>query len=612
VKFPERQLRTIEYSLNAVWGGLYQHIVDQIGALSLAPYALETYRKEDSRDKDSEFERGREVGLVGIFKTRFLKRLESSVEAFRKSVHRAIVFERFYLDFLAKGMVVASRDFYKMLRIAGFDGEDDLSADTLADEILDDEKVREYVANLPVVDQNIYDVTRLTADLESDLRILEDLKRRIEPLVKKDAKLTRLKELFASDLRGKKVLVFTSFKDTARYLEQSLRDESWLKEAGDPHVRRIDSSNHPDERTGIVASFAPRAMEDAPTNPGREIDILISTDVLSEGQNLQDCGVMINYDLTWNPIRLVQRSGRIDRLRSPHDVIQIWNMFPEQELEDLLHLLEALTVRIGQIDDLGMLDASVLGEVVHPRTFNALRRVKDGDVTILDEEEARAELAGPELLLKQLREMLNRQGAEAVIDLPDGIHSGLRRDKCNGMFFYFRVERPEGGFRHFWRYIDATSGKVTDNRFEIARTIACGPEEPRYIGDQDLFNLQERVIDDILKAEETTTTRAVVAVASDPIQHMLAESVKAAIRRAGGTRERFKAALPFLMQPVGKAVVAKLRTLHADWGNHRDDQRAIEELERLIADYGKEAKVAPHAALGRDGLRLVCFEFVSS
>ena len=135
---------------------------------------------------------------------------------------------------------------------------------------------------------------------------------------------------------------------------------------------------------------------------------------------------------------------RIDRLRSPHEAIQVCNMFPEKELEDLLHLIERLSDRIGQIDDVGMLDASVLGEVVHPRTFNALRRVKDGDVTVMDEEEARAELAGPELLLKTLREMLNRTGAEAVLNIPDGIHSGLRRASKDGMFFYFKAPSRGG------------------------------------------------------------------------------------------------------------------------------------------------------------------------
>src|SRR5207245_9271857 len=109
------------------------------------------------------------------------------------------------------------------------------------------------------------------------------------------------------------------------------------------------------------------------------------------------------------PIRLVQRNGRIDRIGSPHDRITIHNLFPEDELEALLHLVERLTERLSTIDDLGLLDASVLGEVVHPRTFNTLRRIRDEDGSVLEEEEARAELAGPELLLKHLKEMLNQE-----------------------------------------------------------------------------------------------------------------------------------------------------------------------------------------------------------
>lgn len=613
VSFPERTLKTIEYSLATVWGGgeLYQHIVDQVEALSLAPYALEQYRKEEFQEEVSEFERGREAGLVGIFKARFLKRLESSIEAFRLSVLRAIAFERVYLDLLGRGRVIASKDFWKMLRIADMEGEDDLGAGSLAEDLLDDSEVREYLEGLENAPLKQYEVGKLAKAVEADLHILEDLHECVEPLVGRDTKLERLKDLLTTDLRGRKVLIFTSYKDTARYLERGLKDETWLKDAGDPHVRRIDSSNHPEERMGIVAAFAPAAMEGTATATDREIDVLISTDVLSEGQNLQDCGVMINYDLTWNPIRLVQRSGRIDRLRSPHEKIQVWNMFPERELEDLLRLVARLSDRIGQIDDLGMLDASVLGEVVHPRTFNALRRLKDGEVSVLDEEEERAELAGPELLLKSLREMLNREGSQAVVDLPDGIHSGLRRGKHNGMFFHFRAPRSDGTHRHFWRFVDAPTGKTTDNRFEIARMIACGPEEPRFIGDQKLFELQEKAIASIVAGEETTKTRHLIATVSDPIQQTIAEDLKGALRRGTVDRQRVKLVLPFLSQGVGKAVVHKLRTARRDWEMSGVDEDLLRSVEVLVADYAKSA--SPEALdVARSDLTLVCFDFISS
>lgn len=612
IRFPERELHTLEYSLTTVWGGseLYEHIVEQIAALSLAPYTLETYRKEEYRDEGSEFERGREAGLVGIFRARFLKRLESSIEAFRLSVLRAIAFERVYLELLGKGHIIGSKDFWKMLRIAGLDAEDELGTDSLTDSLLDDDTVREYLESLEKVPYNQFNVGDLAKAVEADIHVLEDLHERIEPLVKKDTKLERLKRLLAGELKGQKVLVFTSYKDTARYLGVGLQDKKWLKAAGQPHVRRIDSSNHPDERMGIVASFAPKAMEGTATPTDEEIDVLISTDVLSEGQNLQDCGVMINYDLTWNPIRLVQRSGRIDRLRSPHDHIHIWNMFPEDELEELLRLVDRLSNRLSQIDDLGMLDASVLGEAVHPRTFNAMRRLKEGDVSVLDEEEERAELAGPELLLTQLREMLNREGAESALSLPDGIHSGLRRGEHDGMFFHFRASRSDGSHRHFWRFVDAASGKSTDNRFEIARMIGCGPEEPRFIGDHDLFAMQDKAIAAIAKGEESLKTQRVVGQTGDPIQQAIAEDLKAGLRRGTIDRARARTLLGFLGQGFGKAVVLKLRALRATWEQARDDSDYINALDLLMRDYSKQDSHEGDG-LSREDLELVCFDFIS-
>ena len=185
----------------------------------------------------------------------------------------------------------------------------------------------------------------------------------------------RLKELLADDLKGKKVLIFSYYKDTARYLYRHLgdpdnADAAAFQKAGWAacNVRRMDSGNHP-RRTGPHRqAFAPKANDKPRTGQAadKEIDVLISTDVLSEGQNLQDCGYLINYDLHWNPTRMVQRAGRIDRIGTDFDVLWIYNMFPDQGLERLLGLVEVLSRKIADIDRLGMLDASVLGEEVHP------------------------------------------------------------------------------------------------------------------------------------------------------------------------------------------------------------------------------------------------------
>lgn len=611
IKFPDRQLKTLRYSLEATYAGLYQRIVNEIEGLSLAPYHLEHYRRH--KEDVDEFVEGRQAGLVGIFKTRFLKRLESSIQAFRLSVQRALVFEEAYLDFLLSGRVIASRDFWKLLRLASVDVDDETIGDGLADYLESKERVREYLESLDSVDLNEYKLRDLRRDVERDIERLRDLANRTEPLARNDAKLERLKELLAGELKGRKVLVFTVFKDTARYVHAQLTGEScadWRGSVGNPHIRRIDSGNHPEERATIIGDFAPIASGHGRV-PREKIDVLVSTDVLSEGQNLQDCGVLINYDLTWNPIRLVQRSGRIDRLGGTHEQIEIWNMFPEDELENLLGLIGRLSTRIAQIDDVGFLDSSVLGEAVHPRTFNTLRRIEEGDVTVLDEEEARAELAGPEMLLKQLREMLSREGAEEITALPDGIHSGMRRDRCHGIFFYFKAPRSSGdGWRHLWRYVDAGTGEITDNRYRIAQMIQCHFDEPRHICEQDVFALQKRVVDQILREDRSTTASAVVAGAPDPVQLALAEDIKASMRRGEVDRDKAKKALRFLSQPVGRALVAKLKTLRTQVEGVAECLDPILELAEV---YGKEDTARnPQASLQTDQLKLVCFEYLSS
>ena len=616
VVFSERRLHTVEYALGEIYGGLYTKIVAEIERLSLAPYQLESYRKQEAiRDsQEHEWETGREIALVGIFKTRFLKRLESSIFAFRESLRRALVFEETYLDYLLDHTVVSSRDFHKLMRFLSQDEEDDQTAASVYEKLDTKEQAREYINSLEKVDLNAFDLRRLVRDVRSDVKLLRDLYERTEPLAQRDGKLARLEELLSGELKGKKVLVFSSYKDTSRYLHQQLTSPAraaWRTRAGNPNVRRIDSGNHPDERGHILGLFAPVAS--GREVEGEPIDILISTDVLSEGQNLQDCGVLINYDLTWNPIRLVQRNGRIDRLGSPHAEISIYNMFPEDELESLLHLVERLSSRISTIDSFGLLDASILGESVHPRTFNTLRRIRDEDGAVLDEEEARAELAGPEVLLKHLKEMLNQDAAEAVTTLPHGIHSGLRRDKCYGMFFYFQAPRITGeGKRHFWRYIDAGTHAIEDNRFAIAQRIACQRDEPRYIGDQDVFVLQEKVIEHIVSSDREAEAKAAAPPTIDPIQQVVSEDLKDALRRQSVDRNVAKETIRFLGQPMGRAIHKKLKDAHQEWAASRDDGGLLDAVAALAAEFSKDRPSSDAKGVLRlDDLTLICFDYVT-
>jgi len=445
IHFPKRELKTVHYNLEETYHGIYELIVNAVESLRLAPYNLESYKK--SGIEVDEFEAGREQALVGIFKSRYLKRFESSIEAFRISVRRALAFLQTFESFVLGGRLLKSSDFHKALRyLEREDVEDDALPESLADDLDANEDARRVLESMATVDPSLYDLRRLHKAVQHDVHVLTEVWDKVKCIdAAHDSKLERLKNLLTGDLKGRKVLIFSYYKDTVRYLFRHLGDPEaadatkFRDQVGGVNIRRMDSGNHPDERVKIVQAFAPKANGKLQlARNDREIDILISTDVLSEGQNLQDCGHLLNYDLHWNPTRMVQRAGRIDRIGTDFGVLWIYNMFPDSGLDRLLGLVDSLARKIADIDRLGMLDASVLGEEVHPQTFNSLKRIREEDNAIIEEEEQFTELASSEVLLQQLRAFLDGGGREVIETIPDGIHSGLQRGGVRGVFWYFR------------------------------------------------------------------------------------------------------------------------------------------------------------------------------
>ncbi len=413
VRFPDRKLKTVYYDLEATYVGIYDEVVSGIESLRLAPYNLEDYKKEGV--EIDEFEAGREEALVGIFKSRYLKRFESSIEAFRISVRRALAFLKTFESYILDGRLIKSTDFQKIIRfLSSEDEEDDATPISLADEIDANEEAREFLETLGTIDPAQYDLRKLHDAVQHDVDVLSDIWQRVKDIKpERDAKLSRLKELLSKDLKGKKILVFNYYKDTARYLYRHLGHPenpdavAFCKKLGGINVRRMDSGADTKERLRIIQGFAPKANARAEwVGTEREIDILISTDVLSEGQNLQDCGYLVNYDLHWNPTRMVQRAGRIDRIGTEFETLWIYNMFPDQGLERLLGIVQSLSSKIADIDRAGFLDASVLGETVHPRNFNTLRRISEEDGSVIEEEEQFTELASSEFLMQQLKMLM--------------------------------------------------------------------------------------------------------------------------------------------------------------------------------------------------------------
>ncbi|HVO26244.1 MAG TPA: helicase-related protein [Candidatus Margulisiibacteriota bacterium] len=619
IRFPERQLKTERYDLEATYGGIYEQIVTGIENLRLAPYNLEAYKKKDV-PKD-EFEAGRQEALVGIFKSRYLKRFESSVDAFRISVRRALQFLKTFESYLLDHKLVRSTDFHRLARyVAREDEEDDATPSSLADELDEVEEAKDLLAALEPVDPTQFDLRKLHDAVQHDIDVLTEIWHRVRDIKpSRDAKLQALKALLEGHLAGQKVLIFTYYKDTARYLYRELGGESgkeFRAAIGNPLIRRMDSGADAKERRSIVECFAPRANK-RPEVAGaeKEIAILISTDVLSEGQNLQDCAHLINYDLHWNPTRMVQRAGRIDRIGTDFETLFIHNMFPEEGLERLLRLVESLARKIAAIDRAGFLDASVLGEVVHPRNFNTLRRIREEDGAVIEEEEQFTELASNEFLLQTLRAVLGAEGRERLDGLPDGIHSGLMKPRAKGLFFYFQAPAPAGkGRLHFWKYYDLMERRIIDNRYIIANLISCERDTPRVIGDYAVFDVQEKVIEDILRSHQEQEALEEAPKTIDPLQQTVATTIQGFMNRPEVKRQDALAAIRFLSKPAPSVLVKELRAAYRRFQNDGDVKELVVTVLALSERYGgvELRSQRTKGELQREDLRLICFDHLCS
>ena len=499
IRFPERKLHTVRYSLKDTYGpDLYRRIASTIESLLLAPYQVELYRKAlvearrwanliplfEAPDEGEEgmmrrlqealgwspeearaflMAVGRQTALAHILRVLYLKRLESSVEALRISLRRLHGFLERFLQALEAGRLLGAEDYRQWLRMEGPDEEGPEG----------EEGWEAFLSSLPELRADRYDLARLRTAVEADLRALEGIQRELEQ-DRPDDKLEALKRLLASrELQGRKIVVFSYFKDTARYLHRRL--------SGDPALagRRlaiVDSDVRPQERTERIQRFAPRANGRADLPPAEEIHILISTDVLSEGQNLQDADVIVNYDLHWNPVRMVQRVGRLDRLGSPHPIIHVYNFFPEEELEELLRLLQRLHEKLDAINRTVGLDASILGETPNPMDFNILRRLEREDLKALQELEAESELTVGEFLKQDLLRFLKEAGEERLRRIPLGVGTARRRrEGPRGFFAAFRNPRTN---QHHWLFYDEEHDRILERRLEAIRPIRCEPSEP--------------------------------------------------------------------------------------------------------------------------------------
>lgn len=268
------------------------------------------------------------------------------------------------------------------------------------------------------------------------------------------------------------------------------------------------------------------------------------------------------------------------------------------------------------------LDASVLGEAINPKVFNTIKRIESEDVTVIDEEEAEAELASDEGLVRHLAEFIKTSGGQLLKELPDGIHSGMHKAEHRGVFLYYqRPGKTPADTDHFWRYCDTATGEIETNRLAIADLIRCQPNEPRLVDPAlkaEIHQIMETVEQKIVESaqHQESIQAAPKELSSDQSAVMVA--LQQAMNRPDLGRQRVINLLTILSCPMLSAPVKELR--HAMLRYRRDGDAAsfVATCETIALKFAPQpapgleaADTMVRPALTRQELRLICFEFLS-
>ena len=371
----------------------FSDIAEQLNELNLSIYTPSLYIFDSAKDAyEINMEGsglsidGREKGLRKLMATNLLKRLESSVNSFRLTLGRITDYIEHTLVIIDKNISAGSID------VTTFTDELDSS----------DSENDPFVGKKSKINIKDIDVVRWSGDLRHDLEILKLLLLMLKDITPEhDSKLqmlvSDLKEKFRHPINGanKKVLIFTAFADTANYIYEQLAER--IKNECGLNVGLITGNTDgrctipkfPMSFNNILTFFSPRSKDRSVLFPKatEDIDVLIATDCISEGQNLEDCDYLINYDIHWNPVRIIQRFGRIDRIGSKNDVIQLVNYWPDIELDKYIELKGRVESRmkatvLTSTGDDNLLSANEKGDLEYRK--NQLKKLQEEVVDIED------------------------------------------------------------------------------------------------------------------------------------------------------------------------------------------------------------------------------------
>ena len=503
--FPDRKAPQVaEYSIRKTYGRLldmFENAFTRANPLFTLPmyYPLFWYKGPDTTI--DAWEENRQKQVVGLIRTNFLKRFESSVTAFELSCDRLL---QRLLAFLEVHCETATEKKKlerwkeenekaleyvreRQLELWAEDGDESEDEDIVPQEMLDD---------VERLDRGEYDVGTMIAetfrDLDQIIHFLAEA-RKFEP--KHDDKLQKLIRLLKSkDLAGQKVLIFTEFADTARYLRHQ------LEEANIDGVAQVDSATKT-YRADVIKRFSPyyngTSSAELAKEGRKEIRVLISTDVLSEGLNLQDASRMINYDIHWNPVRLMQRIGRVDRRMNPEverrliadhpevessrGKVSFWNFLPPNELNEILSLYTRVTQKTLLISrTLGIEGRKLLTPEDEFEALKEFNHAYEGTKTAIEDMHLEYQA-----LLKADQDLETK-----LKMLPGSVFSGRKRvaKGLRGVFFCYALpalDKEKGQFTEEagttrWYLYDLDRDAILTEPGEMLESIRSKPNTPRH------------------------------------------------------------------------------------------------------------------------------------
>jgi len=378
----------------------------------------------------------REYFLIGMMKVNFLKRIESSIKSFEISIDRTIIKIEKLIEKLNK---------FKQEKILNqLDDFDEFKPDDIDFEDNESESDEWKIGKKMKFDLEDLEIDEWLKDLETDKQALIELyNSAVDVTPERDAKLKDLKKLIDDKIKNpinennKKVVIFTAFADTAKYIYDCLKD--WSLNELKLNIAIIAGSftyttYGKNDFDNILVNFSPISknrskMENI--NQDNQIDILIATDCISEGQNLQDCDLLINYDIHWNPVRIIQRFGRIDRLGSKNDKIQLINFWPTEDLDNYINLKTRVEARMALVDLTATADDNLLNnEQIKDLITDDLKyrnsQLKKLQTEIIDIEQMDENISLTDFTLDDFRiELLNflENNSRKLEDAPFGLYA---------------------------------------------------------------------------------------------------------------------------------------------------------------------------------------------